>query len=326
MGIEAGVNIKVGLCGGAVIMNLPKIDTSNLWDKTYSLWMLECWVIDKLPALDPETLRRGLANMERILETAEQTIAQNRFDEYLQADFILQFHLEFMELGLNKYNTDNYLRTMHYRFITMKSSIVSEKMEEKVEVARIVVDEADGRLLVYAGAGCINTAESIRLARELEAVGAIALSVITPYFLTFSQRELIDHYRQLADSTSLPIVLYNIPARTGNMLQPQSVAELAQVPNIAGIKDSSGVYDNILQYIERAGDDVAVLAGTDSLILSTLMAGGKGAIASTGICIRSWLSPFIRYGSRDSGSKRKQSNVCSEAYARHFNGGRCRQC
>jgi 4-hydroxy-tetrahydrodipicolinate synthase len=154
--------------------------------------------------------------------------------------------------------------------------------EEKIRVAQIVVEETGGRVPVYAGAGAIGTRETIRLIRKMEDIGVDAVSVITPYFLTFTQKELQDHFMRLADSTSLPIVLYNIPARTGNHLQAKTVAELSKIPNIVGIKDSSGSYDTILQYIAATeSSDFAVLAGTDSLILSTLMAGGKGAIAAT---------------------------------------------
>ncbi|MDF2964405.1 MAG: 4-hydroxy-tetrahydrodipicolinate synthase [Paenibacillus sp.] len=152
---------------------------------------------------------------------------------------------------------------------------------EKLLIAQIVIDETKRQIPVYVGAGCISTAETIRLAQDLEAIGADALSVITPSFLSFSQKELIGYYRALAESTSLPIVLYNIPARTGNALQPNTVAELSLIPNVIGIKDSSGSYDNILQYLDGAAADFSVMAGTDSLILSTLMAGGKGAIAAT---------------------------------------------
>lgn len=157
----------------------------------------------------------------------------------------------------------------------------SLSFDEKVQITEIIVEEARGRLPVYVGAGCISTAETIRLAQRLEAVGADALSLITPYFLSFSQRELLLHYQRVADATSLPVVLYNIPARTGNSLQPVTVSQLAEIPNIVGIKDSSGSYDTILQYIERTPESFAVLAGTDSLILPTLMAGGQGAIAAT---------------------------------------------
>ncbi|NOU96880.1 4-hydroxy-tetrahydrodipicolinate synthase [Paenibacillus sp. LMG 31456] len=152
---------------------------------------------------------------------------------------------------------------------------------EKLRVAEIVIEEARGKLPVYVGAGCITTQETVSLAVRLEQMGADALSVITPYFLTFTQQELIAHYRTVAEATNLPIILYNIPARTGNSLHPRSVEELSKVPNIVGIKDSSGSFDTILQFIEMGGPDFAVLAGSDSLILATLMAGGHGAIAST---------------------------------------------
>lgn len=154
--------------------------------------------------------------------------------------------------------------------------------DEKVAIAEIVVDEARGRVPVYMGAGGIGTQETILLTRRLEEIGVDAVSVITPYFLAFTQKELQDHFTRLAHSTPLPIVLYNIPARTGNNLQAKTVGELSKISNIVGIKDSSGSFDNILSYIAiTESTDFSVLAGTDSLILPTLMAGGKGAIAAT---------------------------------------------
>jgi 4-hydroxy-tetrahydrodipicolinate synthase len=153
--------------------------------------------------------------------------------------------------------------------------------EEKVRIAEIVADEAGECIPIYMGTGGISTKEVVKLSREMERIGIDALSVITPYFLPFTQKELMHHYQVLADSTSLPILLYNIPARTGNSLEPKTVAELSKLPNIVGIKDSSGSFENILQYIEQTGPDFSVLAGTDSLILWTLLAGGKGAIAAT---------------------------------------------
>lgn len=154
-------------------------------------------------------------------------------------------------------------------------------IEEKLRVAEIVIEEARGRLPIYVGAGCVGTKETAQLAARLEQMGADALSMITPYFLTFTQQELIGHFRTVAEATALPIILYNIPARTGNSLLPRTVLELSKVPNIVGIKDSSGSFDNILQILELCEPDFAVLAGTDSLILPTLMAGGHGAIAAT---------------------------------------------
>ncbi|GBG08374.1 dihydrodipicolinate synthase family protein [Paenibacillus agaridevorans] len=153
--------------------------------------------------------------------------------------------------------------------------------QEKVRIAEIVVEEAAGRIPVYAGTGGISTDETITLTKEMERVGVDAVSVITPYFLTFSQDELTLHYQRIAASTNLPIILYNIPNQTGNSIQPQTAARLARESNIVGIKDSSGRMDVILQLLDAADESFAVLAGTDSLILPTLMAGGTGAIAAT---------------------------------------------
>lgn len=150
---------------------------------------------------------------------------------------------------------------------------------EKLRILEITVEENNGRLPVYAGTGCPTTADTIRLSRECEKIGADVLSVITPYFAACAQKELISHYEALADSVGIPIVLYNIPARTGVTITPDTAARLAKTGGIAGIKDSSGNFDNILQYIERAsGDDFAVMSGNDSLLLWALQAGGKGGV------------------------------------------------
>lgn len=152
---------------------------------------------------------------------------------------------------------------------------------EKARVVQIAAEEADGRVPVYAGSGGISTGDTISLTRRLADSGADAVSVITPYFLQFNNQELLQHYQAIAASTHLPVLLYNIPGNTGNTITGAMVAELAKCDNIVGIKDSSGRLDVILQYLDAAQGDMAVLAGTDSLILSTLLAGGQGAIAST---------------------------------------------
>ena len=92
--------------------------------------------------------------------------------------------------------------------------------------------------------------DTIRMSKKAQALGADVLSVITPWFAAASQEELYIHYRQVAEAVDIPIVLYNIPARTGNALAPATVARLADIDNIAGVKDSSGNFDNMLQYIE----------------------------------------------------------------------------
>ena len=155
-------------------------------------------------------------------------------------------------------------------------------MEEKIRVMEIFVDEVKGRVPVYAGTGCIGTEETVALSRKAREIGVDVLSVITPYFAAISQEERYQHYAQVASSVDIPVVMYNIPARTGASLAPATVKRLAgEFANIAGVKDSSGNFNNILQYIqETEGMDFSVLSGNDALILWTLLAGGKGGITA----------------------------------------------
>ncbi|MEH7419112.1 4-hydroxy-tetrahydrodipicolinate synthase [Neobacillus drentensis] len=154
--------------------------------------------------------------------------------------------------------------------------------EEKIEMARIVIEEVNGRVPVMVGTGGNSTEEAVELSQKMEQLGADALSLITPFFIPPTQEELAVHFEKVAESTSLPVLLYNIPARTGVNIEPGTVARLAKVPNIVGIKDSGGNFDNIENYINASKDeDFSVFAGTDSLILQTLQAGGKGAVAAT---------------------------------------------
>ncbi len=153
--------------------------------------------------------------------------------------------------------------------------------DEKKLVLQTVIDQVAGRVPVYAGTGCISTKETIEQCKMAMDCGADILSVITPSFAKASQHELIVHYETVAKAVpEAPIVLYNIPARTGNALAPETVAELAKIDNIVGAKDSSGDWTNLSAYIELTKDmDFAVLSGNDSLILKALQAGAKGAIA-----------------------------------------------
>lgn len=154
--------------------------------------------------------------------------------------------------------------------------------DEKIRVMEIFVDEVKGRVPVYAGTGCISTAETILLSKKAEELGVDVLSVITPYFAALNQDELYKHYASLAEAVNIPIVLYNIPARTGVSIAPATLQKLADsYKNIRGIKDSSGNFTNILQYIDVTdATDFSVLSGNDALILWTLLAGGKGGITA----------------------------------------------
>ena len=152
--------------------------------------------------------------------------------------------------------------------------------KEKEQVLQIVVNEVGGRAPVYAGTGCITTRDTIRQSKMAESIGADILSVITPSFAAASQEELYEHYKAVAGAVDLPVVLYNIPARTGNALAPETVFRLAQIDNIVGVKDSSGNFEQMLHYIELTKSlDFAVISGNDSLILWNLLAGGCGGIS-----------------------------------------------
>lgn len=151
--------------------------------------------------------------------------------------------------------------------------------EEKIEIIKVAVDEVNGRVPVYAGTGCVTTKETIELSKIAKDLGVDVLSIISPYFVGVSQDDIYRHYSAVAEAVDLPILLYNIPARTGNNIDYKTVAKLAKYKNIIGIKDSSGNFDNSLKYIENTDERLSVLAGSDSLILWTLMAGGTGAIS-----------------------------------------------
>lgn len=140
--------------------------------------------------------------------------------------------------------------------------------DEKIEFTKKVVEFVDKRVPVYVGTGACSTRATIRLSKAVEAAGADALSVITPYFLKPTDENLYNHYKEIAESVNIPIMLYNIPKATGCPLNPELVERLADIPNIKGIKDSSGDVDNLKAYAEIAKrKDINLLVGSDSKFL-----------------------------------------------------------
>ena len=183
--------------------------------------------------------------------------------------------------------------------------------KEKLAVAETVIDQCAGRAPVFVGTGCVGTRETVELSREAERMGADALSIVCPWFAKCSQEELYRHFATVADSVRIPVVLYNIPARTGVNLSVETARRLGQIGNVYGVKDSSGNFDQMLQYIESAGSDFAVYSGNDSLVLWNLQAGGCG-----GICGLANLFPetmaaiYERWNSGDfAGARQAQDSV-----------------
>ncbi len=154
---------------------------------------------------------------------------------------------------------------------------------EKQKVVAEAVAHVNGRAPVYAGTGAETTREVVRLTKMAETEGVVGVSVITPYFIKPNQAELADHFRRVAESTNLSVVLYNNPATCGGLsIEPDTVARLAEVPNIVGIKDSSGDLQNTIEIIRSTPRETfSVLNGRDTLILAALQAGAHGAIPAS---------------------------------------------
>ena len=154
--------------------------------------------------------------------------------------------------------------------------------EEKREILLVTMDETRGRVPVYAGTNVITTRESVMLTQLAEECKVDAVSVLTPLFVTPNQDQLIKHYKSVAASTSLPVILYNNPPKTGVNIAPATVATLAEIPNIVSIKDSSGDLTLTADYIRltKDRDDFSVLMGRDTLIYGALCYGAAGSIAS----------------------------------------------
>lgn len=154
--------------------------------------------------------------------------------------------------------------------------------QEQQDFARFVIAEVGKQVPVFVGVGANATTSVIKNAQAMEAIGADALSVITPYFMPLTQEEVYHHYKKIAENTTLPIIIYNMPSKTGINVEPETIAKLAAFPNIIAVKDSSGNFDNMQQYIEQTKElNFAVLSGSDSLILKALQAGATGGVAAT---------------------------------------------
>lgn len=150
---------------------------------------------------------------------------------------------------------------------------------EKVELFKYVVKEVNGRVPVLAGTGSNNTRASIELTREVESIGIDGIMLVVPYYNKPSQEGLYQHFSQIAASTSLPVMLYNIPGRSSVNMTPETIIRLSQVDNIVSVKEASGDLDAVSQIIEETGDDFSVYSGDDGMTLPILSIGGTGVVS-----------------------------------------------
>ena len=153
--------------------------------------------------------------------------------------------------------------------------------DEHSRVIDIVIEEAGGKVPVIAGTGSNSTAETVALTAHAKDAGADAALLITPYYNKPSQQGLIEHYRTVADSVDLPIILYNVPGRTALNMLPSTVAAIAEHKNVVGIKEATADMEQISEVIRLSGDDFSVLSGDDATTLPLVAIGGTGVISVT---------------------------------------------
>lgn len=151
--------------------------------------------------------------------------------------------------------------------------------QEHLRVVEITCEEAKGKVPVLAGAGGYNTAEVIELAREIEAIGADGLLSVTPYYNKPTQEGLYHHYKVIATSTKLPIIVYSVQGRTGINVEPLTLKRLATIDNIVGVKEASGNISQMAAVVHHVPESFAVLSGDDSITIPLISLGGRGVIS-----------------------------------------------
>jgi 4-hydroxy-tetrahydrodipicolinate synthase len=150
---------------------------------------------------------------------------------------------------------------------------------EKLRINELVVEEVNGQVPVLAGAGGYDTREVIELARDLEKVGVDGILSVTPYYNKPTQEGLYQHFRAIADGTRLPIMLYNVPGRTGVNMEPKTVARLAGIPNIVAVKEACGNVVQMSEIVAATPDEFLLLSGDDPLTVATMAVGGVGVVS-----------------------------------------------
>jgi len=160
---------------------------------------------------------------------------------------------------------------------TGESATLSFKEHERV--IEITIEQVNKRVPVIAGTGSNNTDEAVKLTRHAYKAGADAVLMISPYYNKPTQEGLYRHFAKVASEVDIPIILYNIPGRTGVNMEPETVERLSKIPNIVGIKEASGSMKQVMDIIARCGEDFVVLSGEDYLTFPLMSVGGKGVIS-----------------------------------------------
>lgn len=174
---------------------------------------------------------------------------------------------------------------------TGESATLNDK--EYSQVVHCCVEEAGAAVPVLAGAGTNDTEHAARLAKIAEQAGAGAILSVTPYYNKPTQEGLFRHFERIAGSVDIPVILYNVPGRTGTNMRPQTVSRLSRIDNVIGIKEASGDLDQVMEILSDRGHDFIVLSGDDSLSFSVTALGGDGVISVASNLIPSEMSRMI---------------------------------
>lgn len=186
--------------------------------------------------------------------------------------------VDFEKLGkLIEFHIENHTDALVICGTTGESTTMNDA--EQLSVIKYTVDKVNKRIPVIAGTGSNNTSHSVYLSKEAEKLGADALLIITPYYNKANEKGLKLHFETIANSTSLPIILYNVPGRTSINIKPKVVAELAKIDNIVAIKEASGDLSQVAEISRLVPDDFAIYSGNDDSIVPLLSLGGSGVIS-----------------------------------------------
>ena len=151
--------------------------------------------------------------------------------------------------------------------------------QERKDAIKFVVDKVAGRIPVIAGTGSNNTAAAIEMTKYVESIGVDGALVVTPYYNKTTQKGLVEHYKAIANSTKLPIIVYSVPSRTGVNVTPETALELSKIENIVAIKEASGNISQVAKIASLCGDDLNIYSGNDDQIVPVLSVGGIGVIS-----------------------------------------------
>lgn len=208
--------------------------------------------------------------------------------------------------GLLDFHLENQTDALIITGTTGESSTLSDK--EQIDLIKFAVDHVAGRVPIVAGTGINDTRHAIDLSQQAEGVGADGLLIVTPYYNKASHAGMLAHFNAIADSVNIPIILYNVPSRTGVSLTPEQVATLSEHKNIVALKDAVGDLEYTQAVLDLVGDDFAIYSGNDDLNSQIIEMGGKGAITVTANILPREVHDLCRFALDGETQKAKELN------------------